>query len=204
MSSTAAHLPPKVEQSRDVRVVTFAADGVRDVENMLARDLAGCTDALGGAHLLLDFTNVERLGSVELGTLIGLHKRMKACGGRLTLFNLNAEIYEVFTAANLQTLLGICRDKRRPTGHTQTTPGENGHVGRREPLAHSVGAMGAEEKRGLAAELPHDAIDSLRRIFAPKPRAGASCLDGCKEAARALTEADRQVFALWMSRGMRD
>jgi anti-anti-sigma factor len=125
MSSTAAHLPPKVEQSRGVRVVTFAADGVRDVENMLARDLAGCTDALGGSHLLLDFTNVERLGSVELGTLIGLHKRMKACGGRLTLFNLNAEIYEIFTATNLQTLLGICRDGRAPPGGGCTTVVKN-------------------------------------------------------------------------------
>src|SRR4029077_16758076 len=121
---------------------------------------------------------------------IGLHRRMKACGGRLTLFNLNAEIYEVFTATNLQTLLGICRDKRTPTGHVQTTPGENGHVGRRQPLTPSGETTGAEEKRILAAELPHDAVETLRRIFAPKPRAGASSLDGCKEAARALTEAD--------------
>jgi anti-anti-sigma factor len=110
MSSPTVHSSPKVEQSGDVRVITFAADGVRDVEDMLARDLEGCTDELGGGHLLLDFTHVERLGSLELGTLIGLHKRMKDCGGRLTLFNLNAEIYEVFTVTRLQTLLGICRE----------------------------------------------------------------------------------------------
>jgi anti-anti-sigma factor len=121
MSSLTIHLPPKVEQSDNVRVITFSADGVCDVENMLARDLIGCTDELGDGHLLLDFTNVERLGSAELGTLVGLHKRMKACGGRLTLFNLNADIYEVFTATNLQTLLGICRDGRTPAGGCYTT-----------------------------------------------------------------------------------
>jgi anti-anti-sigma factor len=125
MSSPTVHSPPKVEQSDNVRVVTFCPDGVRDVENMLARDLEGCTDELGGGHLLLDFTNVERLGSVELGTLVGLHKRMKACGGRLTLFNLNADIYEVFTTTDLQTLLRICRDVRTPPGGGYTTVVQN-------------------------------------------------------------------------------
>jgi anti-anti-sigma factor len=125
MSSPTVHSPPKVEQSDNVRVITFSTEGVRDVENMLARDLEGCTDELGGCHLLLDFTNVARLGSVELGTLVELHKRMKACGGRLTLFNLNADIYEVFTVTNLQTLLGICRDRRTPPDGGYTTAVKN-------------------------------------------------------------------------------
>jgi anti-sigma B factor antagonist len=123
MSSANHHLPPKVEQSGNVRVITFTDGGVRDVENMLARELEGCTAELAGAHLLLDFTNVERLGSVELGTLIGLHKRMKACGGRLTMFNLKAEIYEVFTVTNLQTLLGICREQEAAAAGPSTTNG---------------------------------------------------------------------------------
>jgi anti-anti-sigma factor len=116
------HLPPKVEQSGNVRIVTFTADKVRDVENMLARELEGRTDGLGQIHLLLDFTNVEYLNSVELGTLITLHKRMKACGGRLTLFNLSAPVYEVFTVTHLQTLLGICREGTAdPAGNGSTT-----------------------------------------------------------------------------------
>jgi anti-anti-sigma factor len=167
MSSTTGHLPPKVEQSGNVRVVTFAADGVRDVENMLARDLEGCTGDLGGGHLLLDFTHVERLGSVELGTLIGLHQRMKACGGRLTLFNLNAEVYEVFTVTRLQTLLGICREGGAPRGG-QATPAGDGGEWRAAPAMPSVGAGGAGKSRGLPAGSPHDAVEGLRRIFAPK------------------------------------
>jgi anti-anti-sigma regulatory factor len=60
--------------------------------------------------VLLDFTNVYRINSEEMGTLIGLHQRVKAAGGRLTLFNLDPDVYEAFTVTHLQTLLGICRE----------------------------------------------------------------------------------------------
>jgi anti-sigma B factor antagonist len=119
MSLPTVHLPPKVEQTGDVRVITFTTEEVRDVDNVIARELEGRTNGLAGSHLLLDFTNVEYLNSVELGTLITLHKRMKASGGRLTLFNLNPQVYEVFTTTHLQTLLGICREE-------STTPTRNG------------------------------------------------------------------------------
>ena len=108
------HLPPKVEKSGNVKIITFTGDEVRDVENVLAKELKGHMEDLGECHLLLDFTNVEYLSSVELGTLITLHKRVKASGGRLTLFNLNAQVYEVFTVTHLQTYLGICREDGRP------------------------------------------------------------------------------------------
>jgi anti-anti-sigma regulatory factor len=65
-------------------------------------------------HLLLDFTNVDRINSEELGTLIGAHKAIVAAGGRLTLFNLNPDVYEVFTATRLHTLLGSCRCSSAP------------------------------------------------------------------------------------------
>ena len=116
MSSFTVHAPPKVEQSEDVRIITFRPDGARDEQNILAADLEVCTDGLSGCHLMLDFTHVEVLGSAELDTLVGLHNRVKASGGRLNLFNLDAKIYEVFEAANLQTLLGICRVGGTPVG----------------------------------------------------------------------------------------
>jgi anti-sigma B factor antagonist len=121
MNLPTVHSSPKVEQSDNVRVITFTADKVRDVENMLARELEGRTDRLGACHLLLDFTNVECLNSLELGTLITLHKRMKAAGGRLTLFNLNAQVYELFTITHLQTVMGICREGRESRGGGCTT-----------------------------------------------------------------------------------
>ncbi len=104
------HAPPKVEQTGNVKIITFTGDKVRDVEDILARELKGRAEDLGACHLLLDFTHVEYLNSMELGTLITLHKRVKAVGGRLTLFNLKPQVYEVFTVTRLQTLLGICRE----------------------------------------------------------------------------------------------
>jgi anti-anti-sigma factor len=98
-----------VERSGNVKIITFSGSQIRDVENMISTELEGHTDGLEECHLLLDFTNVEYLTSVELGTLIGLDKRMKESGGRLTLFNMCAHVYEVFTITRLETLLGICR-----------------------------------------------------------------------------------------------
>lgn len=99
----------KVERTGKLVILTFAGGKFRDQENMIASELEGHTEEMEECHLLLDFTNVEYLTSVELGTLVGLHKKMRGLGGRLTLFNLNPDIYEVFTVTRLQTLLGICR-----------------------------------------------------------------------------------------------
>jgi carbon storage regulator len=106
--SSATRLLPKTEQTGTVRIITFTAGQVR-MENVIASELEGLTDELGECHLLLDFTNVEYVSSVELGTLVSLHKKMKASGGRLTLFNLNLQVFGVFLATHLETLIGICR-----------------------------------------------------------------------------------------------
>jgi anti-sigma B factor antagonist len=136
------HLPPKVEKSGNVKIITFTGDEVRDVENVLAKELKGHMEDLGECHLLLDFTNVEYLSSVELGTLITLHKRMKASGGRLTLFNLNAQVYEVFTVTRLQTLLGICREEVPPkVNQPNSTPGMRPKLSVHKRKKNSQGAQ---------------------------------------------------------------
>jgi anti-anti-sigma factor len=104
-----ATLSPKVEQRGDIKIITLTGEDSRDMESGIARELEPHLANLTGCHLLLDFTNIERITSVELGTLIQLHKRLAAGGGRLTLFNLRTEVYEVFTATRLHTVLGICR-----------------------------------------------------------------------------------------------
>lgn len=106
--SSATRLLPKTEQTGTVKIITFTAGQVR-LENVVATELEGLTDELGECHLLLDFTNVEYITSVELGTLVNLHKKMKASGGRLTLFNLKLHVFEVFLATHLDALIGICR-----------------------------------------------------------------------------------------------
>lgn len=101
---------PKVERAGNVTIITFTGNAVREIENRLAAELEGRTGGSAEAHVLLDFTNVDRINSEEMGTLIGLHMKVKDCGGRLTLFNLNPDVYEAFTVTHLQTLLGICRE----------------------------------------------------------------------------------------------
>ena len=93
-----------------MKITTFAPGQARDVENVIATQLEGLTDELGECHLLLDFTNVDRINSEELGAIIRAHRNLVAAGGRLTLFNLSPDVYEVFTVAQLHTFLGICRE----------------------------------------------------------------------------------------------
>lgn len=100
---------PKVERSGNLTILTFTAHPVRDVESVLARELSALEAATGARHLLLDFTHVEFLNSMELGTLVALHRRVEASGGRLTLFNLGAEVFRLFTLTKLDTLLEIFR-----------------------------------------------------------------------------------------------
>jgi anti-sigma B factor antagonist len=101
-------LSPRTQQTAGLRIVTFTSGQVRDVDNVIAAELEGLTAGLAKCQLLLDFCNVVYITSAELGTLIGLHKKMKDMGGRLTLFNLNAQVLEVFKITRLDTLLEIC------------------------------------------------------------------------------------------------
>jgi anti-anti-sigma factor len=102
----------KVERSGNVTVITLTGVRKQDAEAMIALELKRRTENLGERHLLLDFTNVESLNSDELETMIRLHRQSRDGGGRLTLFNLSPDVFEVFTATHLDTLLGICREDK--------------------------------------------------------------------------------------------
>jgi anti-anti-sigma factor len=111
-SSVAAPAPdagPKVEYHGNVRIITFTPGGPERFGDVLGGKLQGLTEELGLCHLLLDFSCIERITSVELGTLVNLHKQLKSSGGRLTLFNLNLSVFEVFAVTRLETLIDICR-----------------------------------------------------------------------------------------------
>src|SRR5215469_2197433 len=96
-----------MQQHGDVKIITLSGGKVRVVEDLMEGELEGLTDEPRGCHLLLDFSKVEYINSDDLGVLINLHKKMQRFGGRLTLFNLNAQVYEVFTVTRLHTLLTI-------------------------------------------------------------------------------------------------
>ena len=98
---------PNMQQRGDVKIITLSGGKVRVMEDLMEGELEGLTEEPRGCHLLLDFSKVEYINSDDLGVLINLHKRMKRFGGRLTLSNLNAQVYEVFTVTRLHTLLTI-------------------------------------------------------------------------------------------------
>ena len=97
----------KMQQRGDVKIITLSGGKVRVVEDLMEGEFDRVTDYSIGWHLLLDFSKVEYINSDDLGVLINLHKRMKRFGGRLTLSNLNAQVYEVFNVTRLHTLLTI-------------------------------------------------------------------------------------------------
>ena len=98
---------PELQQRGDVKIITLSGGKVRVMEDLMEGELEELTDEPRGCHLLLDFSKVAYLNSVDLGVLINLHKKMQRFGGRLTLSNLNAQVYEVFTVTRLHTLLRI-------------------------------------------------------------------------------------------------
>lgn len=109
MSDAAQLIPPKVERGGNLTILTFTAHAIRDVESVIARELEALAAGRRNEHLLLDFTHVKSLNSMELSTLIKLHKGVDAAGGRLTLFNLSDDVFRLFTITRLDTFLEICR-----------------------------------------------------------------------------------------------
>jgi anti-sigma B factor antagonist len=98
---------PRVEHHGDRTTITLTEGKVRDPEDTIAREFGGLTDGLGARHLVLDFREVRRIHSGELGTLIDLHKRVRASGGRLTLTNVRPEVYEVFEVTRLTAFISV-------------------------------------------------------------------------------------------------
>ena len=99
----------KSEQAGDVKIITLGNYGGGGFDDSLVEDIARLKTTCSADHLLLDFTHVKNITSAELGMLVGLHKSIRASGGRLTLFNLNDQVFEVFAITRLETLLEICR-----------------------------------------------------------------------------------------------
>jgi anti-anti-sigma factor len=59
------------------------------------------------APLVLDFGNVSAVTGLTLGTLVTLHKKLRAAGRRLSLINLGPQVYEVFVVMGLDRYLDL-------------------------------------------------------------------------------------------------
>jgi anti-sigma B factor antagonist len=57
--------------------------------------------------LLLDFANVRHVSSAALGTLVSLHRGLRAAGRRLTICNVRPEVHEAFAVTHLDRFLDL-------------------------------------------------------------------------------------------------
>ncbi len=106
MQSTRRDKQPDV---RNFRTVIALQNGqVKDEANRLAGQMDG-RDGGPAGPVLLDFKNVEYVISEDLGALVGLHKRVKTEGGRLTLVNVRPLVSDVFSITRLDTLFDVYR-----------------------------------------------------------------------------------------------
>jgi len=98
-----------------LKIIDKALDGEK--MQAIARRWHRPANEPGWHRLRLDFGNVEFLTASALGHLVVLHKEVEALGGRLTLYNVGAMVYEAFAATHLTRLLdvqleGTCRAHR--------------------------------------------------------------------------------------------
>lgn len=106
--STDPHDPRlEVQRDGDRTVVRFAPGSQLNeyTADQVGQRLTALADERGAGHLALDLGGVEYLTSTVLGHLVGLHKRLKAAGGRLTLENVRPAVAEVLRITLLDRVL---------------------------------------------------------------------------------------------------
>jgi anti-sigma B factor antagonist len=101
--------PPPISE-RGATVVHFTGRKVSLDEETVQRiydQLLGLADEPTESHLFLDFQNVGYLTSTALDALVSLHKRLLSKGRRMTVGNLDPQVYEVFAVTRLDELLDL-------------------------------------------------------------------------------------------------
>jgi anti-anti-sigma factor len=99
---------------KDGTVVVHLVDcAVLDELNSPAvgEELLGLADGREGASFRLDLGAIEFLTSTMLGMLVSLHKKLRAGGGTLAVYDVSPDVYEVFETAHLNKVFEV-----RPKG----------------------------------------------------------------------------------------
>src|SRR5262249_40118917 len=109
---------PTVRHVDDMTILTFTGDRIHDEGNMIAKELVGLPEDINQRPLLLDFRNVQDIRGAELATLILVHRRMSASGGRLSMCGLDPLLKEVLAITRLDTILAV----REETPHSTEEP----------------------------------------------------------------------------------
>jgi anti-anti-sigma factor len=112
MTSSRLRMESVVKHIGDVTIITFADGTIGGEETSVTGKLvAGVPAELGQRHLVLDLRDVYYITSGQLSTLLALHKKCNAAGGRLTLANVGPEIYDVCQRIKLNNILDVRRQE---------------------------------------------------------------------------------------------
>ncbi len=114
----------EVEKSDGTALVRFDDPTILDNHNTcrLADDLYGLVDQHAMVNLVLDMSGVRCLSSDALGTLVNLHRKARAAGGKLTLACVGERIARMFRVTRLDTILTI-QDQAQETDASTASPG---------------------------------------------------------------------------------
>lgn len=96
---------PSVVRCGDTVTISLTDGEPRTDDDMIGEELKGLVSS--DSHVMLDLGRVRFIGSLELGTLISLHRRLNREGRKLTLFNLCEPIYDIFRITRLTTIMDV-------------------------------------------------------------------------------------------------
>jgi anti-anti-sigma factor len=80
----------------------------------LSDKLHSLTENREHLHLRLNLGGVDMLTSMVLAKFLALHTRMRAGGGRLTLFNTTTTVWQIFKVTRLDKVLEVHRSSDVP------------------------------------------------------------------------------------------
>jgi anti-anti-sigma factor len=107
------------EQVGNAIVVTFTDPELLDELRIqrIGERLLRMAARLGGRHVVVNLSGVERLSTMMLGKLITLHKMLRSIGGRLIICRIDPSIYEIFRIFNLRRLIPIYAEEEEALEH---------------------------------------------------------------------------------------
>jgi anti-sigma B factor antagonist len=98
----------QVKALPEVMVATMTASHL-DESNAddVGEELSALVGPLGERELRLDLTGVNTVTSVGLGKMLSLYRKVLLGGGRLSLWNVRPEVYELFALTHLTDFLEV-------------------------------------------------------------------------------------------------
>jgi anti-anti-sigma factor len=102
---------PSLEIVRNGSCTIVRLVGCKDLHEdnvqMIDGQMANFVEDREGQHLIVDLETVGYLTSTALEKLAALHRRLRQRGGRLTVANVRAAVWELFHATQLDRILEV-------------------------------------------------------------------------------------------------